>query len=213
MLGELGVKIGVMNNNVLNSDARSEELGLLVGDLKNISLKGNNLLASKYVIQNGNKTGNEYGVAIVNGEDTLQYFTSNMQNRIAIPIFNKKPNSIIIHHNHPFGDSFSRKDFEVLLTRAEIRKLWVHGHNGSTYSATKIINTLTKEDAESLLIKYMLKAKDYTIRAVHKNIINDYSVRLGLWQVVMAVLMEKDGVIKYTFNSNGVLNVVKEIIR
>ena len=46
---------------------------------------------------------------------------------------NKKP-ALILYHNHPGGNSFSKMDIGVLLTNPEIKEMIAVGHNGRVYS-------------------------------------------------------------------------------
>lgn len=48
---------------------------------------------------------------------------------------NDPRNNIISHHNHPSSSSFSDQDLVMLNTKAGLKGLHAHGHNGSTFYA------------------------------------------------------------------------------
>ena len=178
---------------------KSEELALLAGDLKAPLLTLLQREARDYVVDNGIRTENEYGVAIADGKIVAQ-FTSDSPNRLQIPDFsNQGFGAVEIHHNHPMGDSFSRSDLIALLGRGDISSLFVHGHNGAVYSAERLVDA--SPELSRTVSDALLEASYKTAEAVDREFMSLASASAGLKFVVMAVILERSGAIAYTFNS------------
>lgn len=92
-----------------------------------------------WLLRKGNASGKERYVLtdekgtvldIVKGKKNSVVFSERTINQIAK---NKKP-ALILYHNHPGGNSFSKSDISVLLTNPEIKEMVAVGHNGRVYS-------------------------------------------------------------------------------
>ncbi|MBK5967173.1 hypothetical protein CCR95_24655 [Thiocystis minor] len=59
----------------------------------------------------------------------------------------------------------------------------------------------------------MSQAKSMTRKAARRNNISAQEGQSGLWQVVMSLLLESQGVIRYALNSESVLDTAKKVIR
>jgi hypothetical protein len=148
--------------------------------------------ARGYVVENGKRTGHEYGAAIASGK-VIDRFTSNHQSQLNVPVFGQ---AVEIHHNHPFGDSLSRADLSMLLTREDIDAVFVHGHNGAAYSATKLV-TATKADVEQASAVAAMNLAE----AVDRKMISIDDSRSGIKMMIAAILLERKGLVAYTSNS------------
>ncbi len=192
---------------------RSEELALLVGDLTPVPLEGLHAEAAESVVRQGKETGFEYGVAILDGH-SLDLFGGESPNRISVPRYSDAPdNSVTIHHNHPIGDSFSRSDLYVLLTRSEIGEIYAHGHNGGVSKAVRIGGALDETKATALIYDANLTANRLIHQAIKKGVIPDsFGNSIGFWQIVMGLVLDITGVIRYAFNSGSLLDAAKKVL-
>ena len=184
---------------------RSEELGALAGDLAPVDLGPIHNRARDEVVRKGKATGKEHGVAVL-GDGTMVSFGGDYENRIEIPRCDAPEGSVTIHHNHPSGDSFSRADLRVLLERSEIGRVDAHGHHGGWSSIKRIGGPVSPTSALILVEEAMSQAQSMTRKATIRNTISAEAGQSGLWQVVMSLLLEGQGVIHYALNSDSVLD-------
>ena len=195
-----------------NGSMRSEELSLMAKDLKVPSLSEIQRTARSYVVDSGVATGNEYGVAIVDGK-IIDKFTSGLPNSLKVPDFQAhSAGSVDFHHNHPKGDSLSAADFNNLLSTSAIGSVNVHGHNGFFAQASRVGSSVTSKEALIIADSARSKSRAMTSEAVDIGTVTADQADAGLWQVVMALLLENDGVIRYTANSEYVMSMAKRVI-
>ena len=203
-VGDVGGTIDGMN---------SEELALLAGDLKAPTLTTAQREARDYVVANGKRTGNEYGVAISDGK-IIDRFTSDSPNGLQVPRgYGVENGPVEIHHNHPVGDSFSLKDIAILLARNELGAVAVHGHVGFYAYIERVAGSVSEETAMAVVSSAKSKAKLLLTKALSANIVSFEQINSGLWQVVMAIILEAEGVIRYTANSNSVVTLARKVVR
>lgn len=192
---------------------RSEEIAIRTGDLKEPALSDVQRQARDYVVSNGIRTGHEYGAAIADDE-IFERFTSGMPNALQVPDFPEfNASAVEVHHNHPTGDSLSAQDFVKLLSNAAINTVIVHGHSGFFAQATQIGASISGKDAYIVSSSMKSKAKSLVSKAALSGEISPLDAQSGLWPVVMALLFENDGLIRYTSNSDALLELAKKVIR
>lgn len=192
-----------------NDRMKSEQAAIRWHDLIDPGLNAVQQEARDFVVRYGKETGNEYGVAVVGGtiKDT---FTSNTPSRLIIPFIEAEPRSVDIHHNHTIGDSLSRADFLVLFARKELSSVFVHGHNGATYRATKLLHA--DGDSSLSLDEMLLLASNKLIKAVKLRMISEYDAQSGMKFVLLALMLVKDGAISYSFNSPQLIELANRIV-
>lgn len=191
---------------------RSEEIAIRAGDLKEPTLSDVQRQARDYVVSNGICTGYEYGAAISGGK-IIDRFTSSNPNRLKIPDYQGADSgSIEIHHNHPIGDSFSSGDFASLLSIQPIGSIVVHGHSGFFASAVRIGNSMQKNEAIAIGESVRSRAMSLVKKALLRGDVSYEDASSGLWQVVAAMLLESDGLIAYTANSEKLMELTKKVI-
>ncbi len=201
---------GMLGSN--NASMKSEELAIRAADLTEPKLSAVQREARAYVVENGRKTGHEYGVAIADGK-IVDRFTSGMPNALKVPKFNGYPNGVIdLHHNHPVGDSLSAQDFATLLATPSIGSVAVHGQSGFFTQAAKVGVGMSSESAYLVAASTRSKAKALVAEARESGVISDAQSNSGLWPVVMASLLENDGLIRYTINSETVMSIARKVI-
>lgn len=130
-----GYETALVGDVVYNDGMKSMYFGRSLQPAKPIAnLDDSEIKARDIVVSAGIASGNEHGVAVsVATGEIVQRFTSDKPDGIAIPQFSEK---VVIHHNHPLGDGFSRYDLGVLLTNPYITSIYAHGHENQYSFAT-----------------------------------------------------------------------------
>ncbi|QEP42492.1 hypothetical protein D5085_04695 [Ectothiorhodospiraceae bacterium BW-2] len=171
-----------------------------------------NAEAADYVISRGKDSGKEYG-AIIFSSGRIVRVGGAFENKLLIPRYPDEPDaSITVHHNHPFGDSLSRDDLAILLSRTELGQVYAHGHQGGVSVAQKSGVTLTDTAAIITVMDNYSRAHRLIIRAIDDGIIDEGTAGAGFWQVVMGLLLDTEGLINYSYNSDGVIKLAKKVI-
>ncbi|MTW19915.1 hypothetical protein [Allochromatium palmeri] len=163
------------------------------------------------VMRKGIATGKEHGMAVL-ADGTTVSFGGEFQNSLKVPEFDSSNARVILHHNHPTGDSLSRPDLRLLLGRPDLARVDAHGHLGGWSSAERNGDALPVPVAEILVQDASSQAKMLTMRAVSRGHVSQESAQAGLWQVVMALLLERQGAIRYALNSESVLAMARKVI-
>lgn len=184
---------------------RSEEVATRLGDLREPALTPVERTARDHVVEQGKATGHEHGVAIRDGK-IVEKFSSNAPNRLVVPAFDA---AVDVHHNHSLGDSLSPADLMLLLKRDDIATVFVHGHEGATYSARRL--GAVRADAKAVVATAMAEAVEKLRAAVDAGVVSRRDAESGLKFVVAAVLLDRAGVLAYTFNSPAVLEMAKKV--
>ena len=111
------------------------------------NLNDSTMKARDIVVSAGIASGNEHGVAVsVATGEIVQRFTSDKPDGIAIPQFSEK---VVIHHNHPLGDGFSKNDILTLITRSDIVSVYANGHENQ-FAYAKSLSSVDLKDAERI---------------------------------------------------------------
>ncbi len=104
--------------------------------------------ARDIVVSAGIASGNEHGVAVsVATGEIVHRFTSDKPDGIAIPQFSEK---VVIHHNHPLGDGFSKYDILTLITRSDIVSVYANGHENQ-YAYAVSSSMIDQKDADRIV--------------------------------------------------------------
>ncbi|WP_295405244.1 hypothetical protein [uncultured Thiocystis sp.] len=191
---------------------RSEELAALAGDIKPVDLGPVHHRARDEVVRLGKATGKEYGVAVfVDGR--ILSFGGDHENRIDVPPFDAPPGSVTIHHNHPSGDSFSRADLRVLLERPDLGRIDAHGHEGLWASCERVGGSLTKQNAILAVEDAASQARSLIAKKLGRHELAEEVARASLWQVVMSLLLERQGVLRYALNAESIILLARQVLK
>ena len=191
---------------------RSEELAALADDLTPVDLGPIHNRARDEVVRKGKETGKEHGVAVL-ADGTAVSFGGEFENRLDVPAFDGAPGSVTIHHNHPSGDSLSRADLRLLLERGEIGRVDAHGHQGGWSSCERVGGPQSEMASLTTIYDVASRANRLTDEAQRRGKIPADATKAGLWQVVMALLLESEGVIRYALNSESIKNLGRAILK
>ncbi|WP_201064454.1 MULTISPECIES: hypothetical protein [Thiorhodovibrio] len=164
------------------------------------------------VIGRGRMTGLEHGVAVF-PDSRMISFGGMSAKQLPVPNFRESDYAIVLHHNHPLGDSLSRADLRLLLGRQDLVRVDVHGHAGFWASCQRIGLSLPGPQATLTVSDAASRAISLVERAVVDRKIDHATGSAGLWLVVMALLLELDGVLVYTLNSSQVRAMAETIIQ
>jgi hypothetical protein len=194
-LGRVGDNVGM----------RSEEFAAKFGGFDSATFTPAQREAADFVVSMGKNTGHEYGAAVA-GDMVIDRFTSGAENRLDVPSYKSRGLAVEIHHNHPLGDGLSRADFASLLTREDLSSVFVHGHGGAVYEATKRAGATRADvtDAFSMAGAKLAEAADM-------GMISHADTATGIKMVIAGVLLESAGFITYTFNQKEVLTLARRI--
>jgi SPP1 gp7 family putative phage head morphogenesis protein len=209
--GQIGKDFADAMNVLGSPPMRSEELAALAGDINPADLGPIHNRARDEVIRKGKETGKEHGAAVL-AEGSIVEFGGDFENSLKVPEFNASDRSVTVHHNHPAGDSLSRPDLRLLLGRSDLARVDAHGPLGGWSSAERIGDVLPPHLAEILIQDASSQAKMLTMKAAKRGSISQEATQAGLWLVVMALLLEKQGVIRYALNSESVLAMARKVI-
>lgn len=204
-------RIGKAGETTHESALRSEEIAAQAGDIASVDLGPLHNPARSEVIEKGRATGKEHGVAVLS-DGTRVSFGGEFENKIQVPRFDAPDGSVTVHHNHPTGDTFSRADVKILLERAELGRVDAHGHAGGWSSMERIGGALSPAMSVILVEEAMSQARALMHRAVKRYQISQETAQAGLWQVVMSLLLERQGVIRYALNSESVRTLANKVI-
>lgn len=203
---QLPPKIGqAFKQDVTRHPMRSEEVAARLDDLRDPALTPIEHTARDHVVEQGKATGHEHGVAIRDGR-IVASFSSGAPNHLVMPKFDA---AVDIHHNHSLGDSLSPADLFLLLKRDDIATVFVHGHEGATYSARRL--GAARADAKAVVAAAMGEAANKLRAAIAAGVVSLDDANAGLKFVVAAVLLDRAGVLAYTFNSPAVLEMAKKV--
>lgn len=191
---------------------RSEELAALAGDLEPVDLGPAHNHARDEVVRFGKATGKEHGVAVFEDGTTVS-FGGEYENRLDVPEFDAPQGSVTIHHNHPSGDSFSRADIRLLLERRDIGRVDAHGHAGGWASCERVVGPASKIVSLTLIQDAASRANRLIEQAISRKRLEADAAEAGLWQVVMALILESEGVIRYALNSESVKEMARKILK
>lgn len=191
---------------------RSEELAALTGDIQPVDLGPVHNRALAEVIRQGKATGKEHGVAVLKDGSTVS-FGGDRENHLAVPRFDALEGSVTVHHNHSVGDSLSRSDLFMLLERAELGRVDAHGHAGVWASAQRTGSAVSRMSAFAVIEDAASRADLLIQKALERGQIEPGVTQAGLRQVVTALLLERDGVIRYALNTESVLAMARNIIQ
>lgn len=191
---------------------RSEEIALTYGDLTKFVGSEPKRRAREFVVASGRTTGKEWGAAIFsNGRQTR--FGGESPNTLTVPHFpGASERTVSIHHNHPMGDSFSRADLRLLLSRAEIFEINAHGHSGFDVSATRIGAALSHTASRQVVQDAFVIAQSAVKAALQGSSVTMAQAQGGLAMVVAALHLEKTGVIEYTANSAELMSLAERVL-
>lgn len=190
----------------------SEELALLAGDLKPVDLGAGHNEARDLVVRKGKADGREHAVAVFMDGRSVEFGGSH-SDRLKVPEFENASGIVVVHHNHPLGDSLSRQDLLLLLTRADISRIDAHGHRGGWFSAERSGKARTLLEARAAVDDAFAQIRTAIVKAVKQGEVDEARTRAGLWQVAMALLMTKQGQIQYSANTDSVLDMAKRVLR
>jgi hypothetical protein len=191
---------------------RSEELAALSGDIQSVDLGPVHNRARNEVVGKGKDTNKEHGVAVFEDGSTVS-FGGDRENQLAVPRFDAAEGSVVVHHNHSIGDSLSRADLFMLLDRAELGRVDAHGHAGLWASAQRTGSAVSSMSAMALVHDAASRADRLIQEALGRGRIEPSATQAGLRQVVTALLLEQDGVIRYSLNTDSVLAMARSIIQ
>lgn len=194
---------------VLMQRIKSEQVVLRLGEFEPVALIGADAEARGTVIRLGKQTGFEYGVAVVDGS-VVRQFTANKPSALMVPSF-AGLTDVVVHHNHPMGDSLSAQDFNMLLSRDEITRIVAHGHNG-LYAEASVSTHQSVEQAMLATAWAKDRARRALVKAVGDGLMSFDLADAGLWPVLMAIYLQQDGLARYTLNSTLLLQLASQII-
>lgn len=86
--------------------------------------------------------------------------------------------------------------------------MFAHGHNGAAYQAVKLGTA-----DEMTVDHYAGQAREIIETAFLEGQLSEYSATAGLWLTMMGLLMEKDGLIRYSFNSPLVMGYLNRLLQ
>ena len=157
-------------------------------------------------------TTKEHGAAVF-ADGHSESFGGAFENRLQVPRFSAPDGSVTIHHNHPNGDSLSRADLFIMLERPELGRVDAHGHQGFWASAERPGTAMAPEEAMATVEDAAARARTMLTKAVQRGHIRAEAAQSGLWQVVMSRLLEQQGIIRYTVNSEAVLAMANQVLQ
>ncbi len=190
----------------------SEELAALADDITPVDLGAMHNRARDDVVNKGKATGKEHGVAVL-ANGTLVEFGGEFENALKAPRFDAPDGAVTIHHNHSIGDSLSRADIRTLLERTELGRVDAHGHAGLWASANRVGGAMSPMSAFAVVEDAAFQANFLIEKAFNRRQIGKDLTKAGLSQVVMALLLEKQGVISYALNTESVLAMARNVIK
>lgn len=161
-----------------------------------------NQTAKDYVLSNG-KDGKEYLFAFDDKTKRIVAKTGGIKNdnvtldeKISQE-FDNKLNSIVVHHNHPGGDSLSSRDIWEVSNRVGMKGIWAHVEDGSSYYAEKTKKVVNYKAIE--------QAKKYLNKEFSKVVSNKYQLedlQQTYWHI-FNLYMNKKGYINYDYKLDG----------
>ena len=211
-LREMLMMPDMMSGQLHSEDSlHSEELAALAGDIRPVDLGEPHNRARDEVVEKGRASGCEHGVAIL-PDGTAVSFGGEYEHRLDIFRFDAPEGSVTVHHNHSKGDSLSRADLRILLEYSELSRIDAHGHKGGWSSCQRICRPLPKQSAILLVEDAAIRAQSLVRQAQKRGLITENMARMGLWQIVIALLLERDGLIRYDFNSDSTLTLARKVL-
>lgn len=189
----------------------SEELAALAGDIRPVDLGEPHNRARDEVVEKGRASGREHGVAIL-PDGTAVSFGGEYEHRLDVPCLDAPEGSVTVHHNHSKGDSLSRADLRILFEYSELKRVDAHGHQGGWSSCQRLCRPQPKQSAILLVEDAAVRAQSLVRQAQKRGLITEDMARMGLWQIVAALLLERDGLIRYDLNSDSTLLLARKVL-
>jgi len=103
---------------------------------------------------------------------------------------------LTLHHNHPSSTSLSPQDLVMMQKYPTMTRIWAHGHDGSSYAASRGERSVTKVHAEEAKTLWWSRVQDGFRRGVPG--LDARDVEKTTWHFVN-LLLQKQGRIKYDF--------------
>lgn len=114
----------------------------LIDEVRRAKLAGD---AEAFVLGNGRRNGREFFVAydLRDGREVgrgggvaedMAFLPTDL-----VQVLSERAARVMLHHNHPNGFSLSLKDISVLFGHPGLHELIVHGHDGSSFGARRLL--------------------------------------------------------------------------
>lgn len=132
------------------------------------------------------KTGEEIDARPVN--QTAKSITFNDD---LVSLLNDRNNALVLHHNHPNSNSFSKQDLNV-LNRPGAKGIWAHGHDGTSYYAEKGTVQFKMSDFERI----ENEARKHVQSAVNNRVMSPEDANALFYHLVSEKISDKS-MIKY----------------
>lgn len=150
-----------------------------------------------FVLERGRETGIEFlwGYDEKTGVKIEQL--SGVRNHVTfsdslIALISNERNKIVLHHNHPGGNSFSAGDMNVLTKFKGMSRMFAHGSDGSKYEASRGTVNLNVNDYRDL----EKKIKNVLQSGVTKYNYEDFN---AVHHHLIATVLNNKNKIKYSF--------------
>lgn len=154
-----------------------------------------------YVLERGKATNSEHltaydtttgkPVMAPRGDGNVRHVTFGPE---LLAAMSDKTRSVVAHHNHPSGNSFSPDDMAALSYYPGLKGLWAHGHDGTAYFAEILIPFDTRAIIENGI---SAELKKFVQDLYYAKGISFEAATASHWHLVSMVLRDI-GAIRYT---------------
>jgi N12 class adenine-specific DNA methylase len=161
--------------------------------------------AKEYVLRMGKQDGKEHGVTVrPDGTSIIASTKGNRTNFIQIDpqqtpeLYQDQERILEFHHNHPSSRSFSNDDIGFGTSLKSLKRLYAHGHNGTSYQADYLLGAQSHAAARSAYYRAQRGVQTPLQQALDAKRIEMDLVNRYFWHLVNLVIHDA-GVIRYSF--------------